>query len=195
MNIKTIKTAAMALSALLCFTAGAVTDPTYKVTVKEGTEDAGNWTIDPAAATNTGVVAGTTITATYAGTKKVKSVKAKKNATVLAGALVNGATLEVMCNASNNTLMGGNFTYNDGVFTLNNKVGESPAFPVMKANASVSGTTITFVTGINGNNGYDHTVTLNTTDDTYTLTGGSLKGSVVSVKINGTQVLDKLTKN
>ena len=75
---KTIRMAAMALSALLCFTAGAVTDPTYKVTVKEGTEDAGNWTIDPAAATNTGVKAGTTITAAYAGAKRVKSVKAKK---------------------------------------------------------------------------------------------------------------------
>ena len=81
MNMKkTICKAAMALSALLCFTAGAVTDPTYKVTVKEGTEDAANWTIDPAVATNTGVKAGTTITAAYAGAKRVKSVKAKKKA-------------------------------------------------------------------------------------------------------------------
>ena len=80
MKRKKTNLAAMALSALLCFTAGAVTDPTYKVTVKEGTEDAANWTIDPAAATNTGVKAGTTITAAYGGTKKVKSVKAKKKA-------------------------------------------------------------------------------------------------------------------
>ena len=51
---------------------------TYKVSVKKGTEDANNWTIAPAGATTMGVVAGTTLTATYSGTKKVKSVKAKK---------------------------------------------------------------------------------------------------------------------
>ena len=53
---------------------------TYTVTLKEGTEDATNWTITPAEATTTGVAAGTTVTATYNGTKKVKSVKAVKKA-------------------------------------------------------------------------------------------------------------------
>ena len=52
----------------------------YKVSVKEGTEDATSWTIAPAEATTTGVAAGTTVTATYSGTKKVKSVKAVKKA-------------------------------------------------------------------------------------------------------------------
>ena len=47
---------------------------TYKVTLQEGTEDATNWTI-PAEAT-----AGSPVTATYNGTKKVKSVKAVKKA-------------------------------------------------------------------------------------------------------------------
>ena len=50
----------------------------YTVTLKEGTEDANNWTITPAEATTTGVAAGTEVKATYSGTKKVKSVKAKK---------------------------------------------------------------------------------------------------------------------
>ena len=59
---------------------GAVAQTTYKVSVKEGTEDATSWTIAPAEATTTGVAAGTTVTATYNGTKKVKSVKAKKKA-------------------------------------------------------------------------------------------------------------------
>ena len=54
--------------------------PTYKVSVKEGTEDATSWTIAPAEATTTGVAAGTTVTATYNGMKKVKSVKAVKKA-------------------------------------------------------------------------------------------------------------------
>ena len=56
----------------------------YKVSVKEGTEDATNWTITPAEATTTGVAAGTTVTATYNGTKKVKSVKAVKKAASVA---------------------------------------------------------------------------------------------------------------
>ena len=59
---------------------GAVAQTTYKVSVKEGTEDATSWTITPAEATTTGVAAGTTVTATYTGTKKVKSVKAVKKA-------------------------------------------------------------------------------------------------------------------
>jgi hypothetical protein len=50
----------------------------YKVSVKEGTEDATSWTIAPPEATTTGVAQGTEVTATYGGVKKVKSVKAKK---------------------------------------------------------------------------------------------------------------------
>ena len=56
---------------------------TYTVTLQEGTEDATSWTITPAEATTTGVAAGTTVTATYSGTKKVKSVKAVKKAAYL----------------------------------------------------------------------------------------------------------------
>lgn len=59
---------------------GAMAQTTYKVSVKEGTEDATNWTITPAEATTTGVAAGTEVKATYGGTKKVKSVKAVKKA-------------------------------------------------------------------------------------------------------------------
>ena len=50
---------------------------TYKVTLQEGTEDADKWTI-PAEAEE-----GATVTATYSGTKKVKSVKAVKKAAPL----------------------------------------------------------------------------------------------------------------
>ena len=50
-----------------------IAEPTYTVTVKEGTEDAANWTITP-----TSAKAGETVTIKYKGTKKVKSVKAVK---------------------------------------------------------------------------------------------------------------------
>lgn len=59
---------------------GAMAQETYKVSVKEGTEDATSWTIAPPEATTTGVAAGTEVKATYGGTKKVKSVKAVKKA-------------------------------------------------------------------------------------------------------------------
>ena len=63
---------------------GAMAQTTYKVSVKEGTEDATSWTIAPAEATTTGVAAGTEVKATYSGTKKVKSVKAVKKAPAVA---------------------------------------------------------------------------------------------------------------
>ena len=47
----------------------------YSVTLADGTDDAGNWTIDPATAEK-----GQTVTIKYNGTKKVKSVKAVKKA-------------------------------------------------------------------------------------------------------------------
>ena len=73
---------------------GAVAQTTYKVSVKEGTEDATSWTIAPAEATTTGVAAGTTVTATYSGTKKVKSVKAVKKAPAPAAKAAAEATAE-----------------------------------------------------------------------------------------------------
>ena len=48
---------------------------TYSVTLAEGTEDGDNWTISPTEAAE-----GATVTATYSGEKKVKSVKAVKKA-------------------------------------------------------------------------------------------------------------------
>ena len=74
-----------------------VAEPTYTVTVKEGTEDANKWEIAPAEATTAGVAAGTTVTATYSGTKKVKSVKAvKKAAAELGHALSASAVGELV---------------------------------------------------------------------------------------------------
>ena len=64
---------------------GAVAQTTYKVSVKEGTEDASNWqgkagTGNYQALPLEGVAAGTAVSVKYSGTKMVKSVKAKKKA-------------------------------------------------------------------------------------------------------------------
>ncbi len=50
----------------------------YKITLADGTEDSGNWTISPA-----NPQPGDVVTITYGGTKKVKSVKAVKKAAVI----------------------------------------------------------------------------------------------------------------
>ena len=73
---------------------GAMAQTTYKVSVKEGTEDATNWTITPAEATTTGVAAGTEVKATYGGVKKVKSVKAVKKAAALTYPIALSAVTE-----------------------------------------------------------------------------------------------------
>ena len=75
---------------------GAVAQTTYKVSVKEGTDDATSWqgkagTGDYQDLPLEGVAAGTAVTVKYNGTKKVKSVKAKKAAP--AGPTLNLATV------------------------------------------------------------------------------------------------------
>lgn len=55
---------------LLMAATGAVAQSPYSVTLKEGTEDADKWKIDPISAE-----AGVPVSATYSGTKHVKSVK------------------------------------------------------------------------------------------------------------------------
>ncbi len=52
---------------------------TYAITLAEGTEDADNWTVSPNPAE-----AGQTVTISYTGTKKVKSIKAVKKAAAAA---------------------------------------------------------------------------------------------------------------
>ena len=74
------KTRFISMLVLLAAVATGAMAQNYKVSVKEGTEDATSWTITPAEATTTGVAQGTEVTATYSGTKKVKSVKAVKKA-------------------------------------------------------------------------------------------------------------------
>ena len=70
---------------LLVAVTGAVAQETYKVSVKEGTEDATNWQGKAGegeyqALPLEGVAANTAVSVKYNGTKKVKSVKAVKKA-------------------------------------------------------------------------------------------------------------------
>ena len=65
----------MMLALLLMTAVGARAQATYTVTVKDGTEDAANWSADPNPARE-----GQGVTVRYNGTKKVKRVVAVKKA-------------------------------------------------------------------------------------------------------------------
>ena len=71
-------------------TIGVTVLPTYSVTLAEGTEDADKWTIEP----NSDLEGGETVTVTYSGEKKVKSVKAVKKAAAPAYPLLSAATTD-----------------------------------------------------------------------------------------------------
>jgi len=60
---------------MLIVATGAMAQTTYTVSVKQGTDDAEKWTADPNPA-----AAGQQVTVTYTGSKRVKSIKAKKKA-------------------------------------------------------------------------------------------------------------------
>ena len=64
--------------------------PTYTATLKDGTEDADNWTITP----SEGLSESNTVTVAYAGENKVKSVKAKNGTDAIAVTPVTGKTNE-----------------------------------------------------------------------------------------------------
>ena len=65
----------LSILALLLVAATGAWAQSYNVTVKEGTDDAANWSTTPNPAT-----AGQTVTIKYNGSKKVKSIKAVKKA-------------------------------------------------------------------------------------------------------------------
>ena len=66
----------MTIVALMLIAVTGAWARTCKVSVKQDTEDAENWTTDPATAMDTGVTQGTGVTVKYEGWKLVKSVKA-----------------------------------------------------------------------------------------------------------------------
>ena len=84
-----MKEKVMSMLALLLATTGTVVT-TYKVTLKEGTEDATNWQVkvgegEYQALPLEGVAAGTAVSFKYNGTKKVKSVKVRKKVVAAEG--------------------------------------------------------------------------------------------------------------
>ena len=98
---------------------------THKVTMKDGTEDQTAWTIEPAAATSTGIAKESEVIATYSGSKTVKSVMAvfKATSTVAWTNTDNGIATKTSINLGGVQLTGTTlqtdtyFTWTDGTFT------------------------------------------------------------------------------
>ena len=155
---------------------GAMAQTTYKVSVKEGTEDATNWTITPAEATTTGVAAGTEVKATYGGTKKVKSVKAVKKA---AAVTTLNNTIKAWT-AGSYAVPAGGLTYSDAItvsgdVTLTLTDGET--LTLNKGISLASGATLTVqgngTMNVNGTNG-NTSSTVGGNHGTLVLTSGTL---------------------
>jgi hypothetical protein len=182
---------------------------TYKVSVKNGTEDASNWQGKAGegeyqALPLEGVAANTAVSVKYNGTKKVKSVKAKKAApaTVLSGALVDGAIIKVnfkwrgtdrgdyvqgVYNAASGTFTaskGGSYWGTDSraVYKVE-KSGDNIIIGACYRYYDMEGMVWTF----------------NTTNDTYTTTNGDQVNDMpgdyglISVTLNGTDITSQLT--
>jgi hypothetical protein len=149
---------------------GAVAQTTYKVSVKEGTEDATSWTIAPPEATTTGVAQGTTVTATYSGTKHVKSVKAVKKAP--AGTPLDNTT--TAWTAGTYAVPAGGLTYGNAI-TVSGDVTlvltDGETLTLNKGISLAEGATLT----IQGNG----TMNVNGTDGNTSSTAGGNHGTLV----------------
>ena len=98
--------------------------PTYAVTFADGTPESDKWTASP----NTGVSKGQTVTVTYSGERKVKSVKAVKAATGLSkltaaytaqdGEILTGTTSQEISIAEGATVTLKNATVNNRIKCL-----------------------------------------------------------------------------
>ena len=180
--------------------------PTYAVTFADDLAEPTLWTASP----NAGVTKGQPVTVTYSGTKKVLGVKAEKKAaapaTVLSGALVDGATIKVnfkwRMENSGDYVQGvynaasGTFTVSKGGYDWGNSMNDDRAvYKVEKSGDNI-------IIGASFNNfSYDEAMvwTFNTTNDTYTTTNGSMVNAhpdwygLISVTLNGTDITSQLT--
>ena len=186
---------------LQSITARIAAAPTYAVTFADGT-DLNEWTADPA----TNVTKGETVTVTYTGSKKVIGVKAEKKAaapaTVLSGALVDGATIKVNFKwrmENSGDYVQGVYNAASGTFTVS-KGGSDWSYDDRAVyKVEKSGDKIIIGAGFSGYNDEAMVWTFNTTNDTYTTRNGSSVNhhpdlyGLISVTLNGTDITSQLT--
>ena len=179
--------------------------PTYAVTFADDLAEPTLWTASP----NTGVTKGQTVTVTYTGTKKVLGVKAEKKAaapaTVLSGALVDGATIKVNFKWRDSNFgdyVQGVYNAASGTFTVSkggNDWGRSNNNNRAVCKVEKSGDNIIIGAGFYDFSNEAMVWTFNTTNDTYTTTNGTrvnefpTEYGLISVSVNGTDITSQLT--
>ena len=174
-------------------------EPTYTVEFAEGTPESGEWKAEPAA----DVKKGQTVTVTYTGSKKVLGVKAEKKAkapaTVLSGALVDGAIIKVNFKwrgQNSGDYVQGVYNAASGTFTVSKGGNSWGSDNRAMYKVEKSGDNIIIGAGFYNYNEEGMVWTFNTTNDTYTTTNGSwIDGDygLISVTLNGTNITSQLT--
>ena len=179
--------------------------PTYAVTFADDLAEPTLWTASP----NAGVTKGQTVTVTYTGTKKVLGVKAEKKAaapaTVLSGALVDGAIIKVYFKwrgSNAGDYVQGTYNAASGTFTVSkggNDWGRSNNNNRAVCKVEKSGDNIIIGAGFYDYSNEAMVWTFNTTNDTYTTTNGSkvnefpTEFGLISVSVNDTDITSQLT--
>ena len=146
------------------------TMPGYNVTLAEGTEDATSWTIEP----NSDLEGGETVTATYSGDRKVKSVKAVKKAAVSFTEVTTFNELQTALSAGKNVKLINDIECTEGIEITSNGVtidGNGKKLTLNKGISLASGATLT----IQGNG----TMVVNGTNENTTSTVAGSTGTLI----------------
>lgn len=176
--------------------------PTYAVTFADDLAEPDKWTASPAA----NVTKGQPVTVTYTGSKKVLGVKAEKKAaapaTVLGGALVDGAIIKVYFKWEDINMgdyVQGVYNAASGTFTASKGGGYWGTYSSAVYKVEKSGDNIIIGAGDISYDNEGMVWTFNTTNDTYTTTNGGSAivlpedFAIISVTLNGTDITSQLT--
>ena len=181
--------------------AGTPAPAGYTVSMPQDTPDAEKWTAR-AGTDGTyqqlpleGVAAGTAVSVKYSGTKKVKSVKAKKAApapaAAIAPALMDGATVVIEYNCDG-FVTNFTFTNNGGTYSCNITGDESDGY---SASLTKQGNTLVFVAHHSDiPDSFDSTINFDTTSDTYSFAKKAGEFWNFKISVNGTDITDKLSE-
>ena len=164
--------------------------PAYAVTIDDAGVDASNWQATPAEPKT-----GQTVTLSYGGKKKIRSITIEKAATApaaaIAPALMDGATVVIECNCDGFVTYF-TFTNNGGTYSCNITGDESDYF---SASLTKQGNTLVFVAQHSDMpDSFDSTINFDTTSDTYSFAKKAEDFFYFKISVNGTDITDKLSE-
>ena len=163
--------------------------PAFTVTIDDAGVDASNWQATPAEPKT-----GQTVTLSYGGKKKIRSItieKAPAAAAAIAPALMDGATVVIEYNCDG-FVTNFTFTNNGGTYSCNITGDESDYF---SASLTKQGNTLVFVAQHSDMpDSFDSTINFDTTSDTYSFAKKTEEFFYFKISVNGTDITDKLSE-